>query len=123
MALTETETFGTVVPGFVTDTDGNLAVAESPAETSTGIVHGFVTDTDGRLAVEVDPASASWDRGFLRTEDGYLAITATGTPEYGIVPGFASDAAGFLFVDAADSPTWSGGFLRNEDNSLSKAGA
>lgn len=122
MALTETETFGTVVPGFVTDEDGNLAVVESPAETSTEVVPGFLTDTDGRLAVEVDPEAAEWDRGFLRTTDGELAITATGTPEYGIVPGFVSDDNGFLFVEAADSPDWVGGFLRNANDSLSKAG-
>lgn len=52
MALTGTETFGTVIPGFVTDEDGRLVVTTDPDELVYGeIIPGFVTDTDGRLVV------------------------------------------------------------------------
>ncbi len=52
MALSETETLGTVIPGFVTDLDGRLILTPTPDETTFGtIVPGFVTDLDGRLVI------------------------------------------------------------------------
>lgn len=122
MALTESETLGTVVPGFVTDLDGNLAVTTTTTGATRGVVPGFVTDADGRLIVSVDPATADWDGGLLRTEEGYLAVTTDASPDYGVVPGFATDAAGYLSVEAADSPTWVTGFLRNANQNLAVTG-
>ena len=122
MALTASETFGTVVPGFVTDLDGNLAVTTTTTGASYGIVPGLITDPDGRLVVEVDPAESEWSEGFLRTVDGYLAVTTTATPVYSVVPGFATDADGLLSVEAADSPDWDTGFLRNANNNLTVIG-
>lgn len=52
MALTGTETYGTVVPGFVTDADGRLIVTAEDDGTEFGtVVPGFLTDADGRLVV------------------------------------------------------------------------
>jgi hypothetical protein len=47
MALSETEVFGTVIPGFVTDTDGRLSVSDPiVAETGMGVVvHGSTAGT------------------------------------------------------------------------------
>jgi hypothetical protein len=122
MALAEAETFGEVVPGFVTDLDGNLAVTTETASTSSNIVHGFTTDLDGRLVVVVDPAEVSWQGGFLRTEEGFLAVTVAAEPVYGVVPGFATDSSGLLAVNASDSPDWKNGFLRNANNELTTVG-
>jgi hypothetical protein len=49
MSLTESETLGTVIAGFVTDEDGRLILV-SQSETDT-IQGGFVKDADGRLVV------------------------------------------------------------------------
>lgn len=76
MALAEGETFGTVVPGFVTDADGNLSLAD----TGTQWLNGFWRDDDGRLA-------------YVDTPDG----TEFGT----VVPGFLTDADGALVLSAA----------------------
>jgi hypothetical protein len=123
MALTASETFGTIVPGFVTDLDGNLAVTTTTTGATYGVVPGFVTDPDGRLIIEVDPAEAEWDGGFLRTAAGYLAVTVETSPSYGIVPGFATNLEGYLCVDTADSPEWITGFLRNANQELAVVGA
>ena len=122
MALTASETFGTVVPGFVTDLDGNLAVTLTTTGATTEVVPGFVTDADGRLIVSSTPEGAVWDRGFLRTSEGYLGVTTEAEPVYGVVPGFATDAAGFLSMDVPDSPDWDTGFLRNANNNLCVGG-
>lgn len=122
MALTGSETFGTVVPGFVTDGDGNLAVTTDDSEARYGVVPGFITDADGRLVVSVDPAESDSSGGFLRTVEGYLAVTTEASPVYGVVPGFATDADGLLSVEAADSPDWVTGFLRNANENLSVTG-
>lgn len=122
MALTESETFGEVVPGFVTDLDGNLAVTSTTAGATRGVVPGFVTDADGRLVVSENPETTSWQGGFLRTEEGYLGVTTDATPEYGPVPGFATDSDGLLSVDAGDEPNWVTGFLRNDNQNLSVIG-
>ena len=122
MALTASETFGTVVPGFVTDLEGNLAVTTTTTGATRGVVPGFVTDADGRLIVSVDPASTTWQGGYLRTSAGYLGVTTETSPVYGIVPGFATDSDGLLSVDAADSPEWVTGFLRNANDNLSVTG-
>ncbi len=123
MALTASETFGTVVPGFVTDLDGNLAITTTTTGATYGVVPGFVTDADGRLIVEADPVEAEWDGGFLKTAAGYLAVTTDSSPVYGVVPGFATNVEGYLCVDAADSPDWVTGFLRNANQELSTVGA
>jgi UPF0716 family protein affecting phage T7 exclusion len=122
MALTESETFGTVVAGFVTDQDGNLAVTSATTGATREVVPGFVTDADGRLIVSVDPETTSWQEGFLRTAEGYLGVTTEAEPEYGPVPGFATDSSGLLSVEAPDSPTWVTGFLRNSNQNLSAIG-
>lgn len=52
VALTASETFGTVVPGFVTDLDGRLIVTNTPeSETFGTVVAGFLTDADGRISI------------------------------------------------------------------------
>ena len=122
MALTASETFGTVVPGFVTDLDGNLVVTTTTTGATREVVAGFVTDADGRLIVSVDPVTVTWQEGFLRTPEGYLAVTTDASPDYGIIPGFVTDSAGYLSVDAADSPSWKTGFLRNANDNLSVTG-
>lgn len=122
MALTASETFGTVVAGFVTDLDGNLAVTTTTTGAARGVVPGFVTDADGRLIVSVDPAESTWQEGFLRTPEGYLGVTTETTPTYGVVPGFATDETGLLSVAAASSPEWKTGFLRNSNDNLAVIG-
>ena len=122
MALTESETFGTVVPGFVTDLDGNLVVTTDDSEARYGVVPGFITDEDGRLVVSVDPAEYYWSGGFLRTEEGYLAVTTEAEPVFEVVPGFATDETGLLSVEAEDSADWDTGFLRNANKNLSVTG-
>jgi hypothetical protein len=50
--LREGETFGTIVPGFVTDLDGRLVITNSPDILVYGdLVPGFVTDSAGRLVI------------------------------------------------------------------------
>jgi hypothetical protein len=50
--IQEGETFGTVVPGFVTDMDGRLIVTATPDMLVYGdIVPGFVTDSHGRVVI------------------------------------------------------------------------
>lgn len=122
MALTASETFGTVVPGFVTDLDGNLAVTTTTTGATSTVVPGFATDADGRLIVVVDPASTTWQGGFLRTDEGFLGVTTAADPTYGVVAGFVTDASGLLAVNAADSPDWNGGFLRNANAELTVVG-
>jgi hypothetical protein len=79
MALSESETFGTVVPGFVTDTNGNLAVTTDDSEAQYGVVPGFITDADGRLVVSTttrrnyfpNPSGETGTTGWL----GYIGST------------------------------------------------
>jgi hypothetical protein len=122
VALTGTETFGTVVPGFVTDLDGSLAVTTDDVGAGYGIVPGFITDPDGRLLVTETTTDAAFSGGFVRTPDGALVITESGTPVNGVVPGFTTTANGYLIVGAADSPTWDGGLLRNSNGALAVTG-
>jgi hypothetical protein len=121
VALTASETFGTVIPGFVTDLDGNLAVTTDTTDTGYGIVPGFMTDSDGRLLVSLDSTGAEWDGGFLRNEDGALIITTAAlvSPVIGAkVPGFTTDSSGYLAVGVNSSGTFYNGFVRNSDLSL-----
>ncbi len=119
MALTSSETFGTVVPGFVTDLEGNLVVTTNDAGSGYGIVPGFITDPDGRLLVTQTTTDAIIDRGFSRSPDGALVIAESGTPVQDVIHGFITTPEGYLLVAAPDSPTWQGGLLRNAGGILS----
>ncbi len=97
---------------------------------------GYINDsgnfiTTGGLTEWLGTANASasdytpesdWSGGFLRTVEGYLAVTTEASPIYGVVPGFATDADGLLSVEAADSPDWVTGFLRNANQNLAVTG-
>jgi hypothetical protein len=111
VALTGTETFGTVVAGFVTDGDGNLSVIDTG--TAHGVVPGFLTDDDGRLVVTTDDTDATWQEGFIRSPDGALVVAEDpADPVYTVVPGFLTNADGLLAVtNEPASPTWVDGFL------------
>jgi hypothetical protein len=111
VALTGTETFGTVVAGFVTDGDGNLSVIDTG--TAHGVVPGFLTDDDGRLVVTTDDTGATWQEGFIRSPDGALVVAEDpADPVYTVVPGFLTNADGLLAVtNEPASPTWVDGFL------------
>lgn len=110
MALTASETFGTIVPGFVTDTNGNLSVTTTPDSTRFGsVVPGFLTDADGRLVVE--EASGDWSGGFIRTANGALSVTTGSVTDQGTkVPGFPTDADGLLCVTNDGTPAASSVF-------------
>jgi hypothetical protein len=118
VALTENETFGGVVPGFVTDLDGNLAVVTTGS--STGIVPGFTTDADGRLLVTTTTEDAETDGGFLKL-DGALVIEAD-AGDYGTVPGFPTTSSGALAVVNEGTVDWVTGFLRDSSDSLGVTG-
>lgn len=119
MALTENETFGTIVPGFVTDLSGNLVVAD--AGSSEGVVPGFLTDEDGRLVVTTDATGATIQGGFLRSPDGALVVS-TDAGTYGVIPGFSAVEGGALSVENEGTPVWNGGFLRNAAGSICVTG-
>lgn len=117
MALTGDETFGTVVPGFVTDADGHLVTVSVNDGTPFGqVVPGFLTDIDGRLYVSAPEVDAEFEGGFLRNPDGGLAVEASGTGLYGVVPGFAATPDGALSVevDPVDA-VFECGFMRSAD--------
>jgi hypothetical protein len=118
VALTSEETFGTVVPGFVTNLDGDLSVTTDDTGAGYGIVPGFLTDPDGRLVVTETTTDAEFDGGFARSPDGALIIAQSGTPVYGVIPGFGTTAEGYLITGTASSPTWREGFLRNANSAL-----
>lgn len=103
MALTEDETFGTVVPGFVTDSEGRLSVVTAGDSTERGtVVAGFVTDADGRLVVSEDATVGDVGEvipGFATDADGALALTRT--PDITTtskVYGFQTDSEGRLAI-------------------------
>ena len=123
MALTGDEVFGTVVPGFVTDANGNLVYTAAP--TTWQVVPGFFTDEDGRLGVSADDPADTWVGGFLRGSGGTLVLSApdpgdtyqtgflrstTGalvsvdnpveTSQSNLTPGFFTDADGALGITA-----------------------
>lgn len=101
MALTETETFGTVVPGFVTDLDGNLAVTTDDSEVRWR--EGFLRDLDGRLVVA--EAEGIMQDGFLRTPGGALCVTTGSVTRQGTkIPGFPTDDDGLICVANDGSP-------------------
>ena len=123
MALTGTETFGTVVPGFVTNLAGSLAVTSVTAGTGYGIVPGFITDADGRLLVSTDTTGAAWVGGFIRNSNGALVITSSAPTDFGtIVPGFNTNSSGHLAMSSATGAVWVTGFLQNTNKSLALAG-
>ena len=123
MALTGTETFGTVVPGFVTNLAGSLAVTSVTAGTGYGIVPGFITDADGRLLVSTDTTGAAWVGGFIRNSNGALVITSSAPTDFGtIVPGFNTNSSGHLAMSSATGAAWVTGFLQNTNKSLALAG-
>jgi hypothetical protein len=123
VALTGTETFGTVVPGFVTNLAGSLAVTSVTAGTGYGIVPGFITDADGRLLVSTDTTGAAWVGGFIRNSNGALVITSSAPTDFGtIVPGFNTNSSGHLAMSSATGAVWVTGFLQNTNKSLAVAG-
>jgi hypothetical protein len=95
MALTGDETYGTVIPGFVTDADGNLSVT-----TDTGSVQwreGFLRDLDGRLVVA--EAGGIMQDGLLRTAGGALCVTTGSVTQEGtVIPGLPTDDEGRVCV-------------------------
>lgn len=123
MALTGTETFGTVVPGFVTDSSGNLVLTTEPAAEVFGtVVPGFLTDADGRLVATYTPAAEVRTKipGFVTDADGRLAIaTEVASPVYTQVPGFLTDSSGYLSVqETPTSGVFVTGFIRDTDGAL-----
>ena len=120
MALTGTETYGTVVPGFVTDGDGVLSTASVIDATE----RGFKVDADGRLVTTETADGTELGTvvpGFLTNADGALVVTtsATGAVFGEVVAGFWTSATGALIVE--ENPTtvsWQGGFLRNSSGYL-----
>ena len=121
MALTGTETFGTVVPGFVTDLDGNLRVTSEGSEQGT-VVPGFLTDSDGRLVVTPNADDPALDRGFVRNADGSLLVT-TDSSQATWDAGFLRDPDGALVVGNEQGETgWFAGFLRNSSSALAVSG-
>lgn len=121
MALTGTETYGTVVPGFVTDLDGNLRVTYEGSEQGT-VVPGFLTDSDGRLVVTPNADDPALDRGFVRNADGSLLVT-TDSSQATWDAGFLRDPDGALVVGNEQGETgWFAGFLRNSSSALAVSG-
>lgn len=101
MALAGDETYGTVVPGFVTDADGNLSVT-----TDTGSVQwreGFLRDLDGRLVVA--EAGGIMQDGFIRTAGGALCVTTGSVTQTGTkIPGFPTNDDGLICVANDGTP-------------------
>ncbi|MCA9324712.1 hypothetical protein KDA23_01415 [Candidatus Saccharibacteria bacterium] len=120
MALAETEVFGTVTPGFVTDASGILSTSAVSDSTD----RGFLVDSDGRLVITETADSTVLGTvvpGFLTDANGALVVTQDDTDAvYGtVVPGFWTSPEGALVVE--DSPSevaWIDGFLRNPDGYL-----
>jgi UPF0716 family protein affecting phage T7 exclusion len=123
MALTEAETHGTIVPGLVTDLDGNLVWTTDETEAAYGVVPGFLTDPDGRLVVTGTVDDAAYVGGFLRSPTGALIMVTEESPTYGVTPGFVTDTDGFLAVEVLATTTWQEGFLRDNKAALSLAEA
>lgn len=119
MALTESEVFGAVVPGFVTDLEGNIAVVDTGDRLD--VVAGFLTDDDGRLVVTDDDTGATVRDGFLRAPTGALVVTED-AGAYGVIPGFPTNEDGALSVVNEGTATWQGGFLRDAAGSLGVVG-
>lgn len=119
MALTASETFGGVVPGFVTDLNGNLATAVAGSDQD--VVHGFLTDADGRLVTTTDATGATWQGGFLRSPAGALVTAPSGTRK-DIVPGFVTNDTGALVTDTT-ATEWRGGFRVGSGGGLAVASA
>jgi hypothetical protein len=100
VALTGTETYGTVVPGFVTDGDGVLSTASVIDATE----RGFKVDADGRLVTTETADGTELGTvvpGFLTNADGALVVTtsATGAVFGEVVAGFWTSATGALIVE------------------------
>jgi hypothetical protein len=121
MPLTGTETFGTVVAGFITDEDGNLSWTADETGAGYGVVPGFLTDPDGRLIVTSTTDDAQFIGGFLRSPTGALIMVVEVSPVYGVIPGFVSSTEGFLAVELLATTTWQTGFLRDDKAALSLA--
>lgn len=120
MALTASETFGTIVPGFVTDTNGNLSCTATVSGSSWR--EGFLRDTDGRLVVTDSATGATWQNGFLRGTSGELVYTLN-SGDYGVVPGFKTATNGALcFSVEPSSQAWQGGFLASTSGYLAATG-
>jgi hypothetical protein len=103
VALTETETYGTVVPGFVTDLDGNLAVTTDDSQVQWR--EGFLRDLDGRLVVAEE--EGIWQDGFLRTAGGALCVTTGEVTQHGTkIPGYPTDDDGLICVVNDGSPAF-----------------
>lgn len=120
MALAATEVFGTVTPGFVTDTDGVLSTSAVAEETS----RGFLVDGDGRLVITEtadETVLGTVVPGFLTDENGALVVTQDDTDAvYGeVVPGFWTSPTGALVVeDGPEEVEWVDGFVRTADGYL-----
>lgn len=120
MALTASETFGTIVPGFVTDTNGNLSCTATVSGSSWR--EGFLRDTDGRLVVTDSATGATWQNGFLRGTSGELVYTLN-SGDYGVVPGFKTATNGALcFSVEPSSQAWQNGFLVSTSGYLAATG-
>lgn len=120
MALTASETFGTIVPGFVTDTNGNLSCTGTVSGSSWR--EGFLRDTDGRLVVTDSATGATWQNGFLRGTSGELVYTLN-SGDYGVVPGFKTATNGALcFSVEPSSQAWQNGFLVSTSGYLAATG-
>lgn len=123
MALTASEYLGTVVPGFVTDSSGNLVLTTEPAAEVFGtVIPGFLTDADGRLVATYTPAEEvrTVVPGFVTDADGRLAIaTEVASPIYTQTPGFLTNADGYLSVqETPTSGVFVTGFIRDTDGAL-----
>jgi len=123
VALTASEYLGTVVPGFVTDSSGNLVLTTEPAAEVFGtVIPGFLTDADGRLVATYTPAEEvrTVVPGFVTDADGRLAIaTEVASPIYTQTPGFLTNADGYLSVqETPTSGVFVTGFIRDTDGAL-----
>lgn len=96
--------------GFIRDSSGNLSVTTTPDSTTFGaVVPGFLTDADGRLVVA--ESSGDWNGGFIRTTTGALCVTTGSVTDQGTkVPGFPTDASGLLCVANDGTPAASSVF-------------
>ena len=96
--------------GFIRDSSGNLSVTTTPDSTTFGaVVPGFLTDADGRLVVA--ESSGDWNGGFIRTTTGALCVTTGTVTDQGTkVPGFPTDANGLLCVANDGTPAASSVF-------------
>jgi hypothetical protein len=109
-----------VVPGFISDENGNIAVTTDTRGASYEVVPGFLADEFGRLVVTTTTTDAEWDGGFLRLDGALVVEEAAGT--YGTVPGFTTTASGALAVVNEGTVDWVSGFLRDANDSLGVTG-